>query len=111
MRLRGLQVVAIFTLTLLSADLAAAQASHQGPCAQIIAACEKAGFERGAARVGLGIQVDCLRPLMQRGVQPRRAGAPLSQVDADLIAACRAANPNFGQPSAPPAPLTKGAGQ
>jgi hypothetical protein len=111
MRLHGLQIVTVVTLAHLGAGFAAAQASRTGPCAQIIAACEKAGFERGAARVGLGIQVDCVRPLMHGGVQPRRATAPLPQVDPELIAACRAANPNFGQLTAPPTPTPKAPGQ
>jgi N-acetylglucosamine-6-sulfatase len=99
------------TLVLLGAGLASAQAPRQGPCGQIMAACEQAGFERGAARTGNGIQVDCVRFILQGGAPPRRAAKPLPQIGAELIAACRASNPNFGQspaqasqPAAPAAP-------
>jgi arylsulfatase A-like enzyme len=118
MRLRGLGIGAICAMLAIPvAGIAAAQAPRRGPCAEIIAACEQAGFERGAARAGNGLQVDCVRPIMQGGVQPPRAAKPLPQVAADLLTACRAANPSFGQPPAgllqppngllqPPAPAT-----
>jgi hypothetical protein len=89
-------VVLCATVILLGADGAAAQAPRRGPCAQIVAACEQAGFERGAARAGNGIQVDCVRPIMQGAAQPRRATKPLPQISPDLVAACRESNPNLG---------------
>jgi N-acetylglucosamine-6-sulfatase len=95
-------VVLCATVILMGADGAAAQAPRRGPCAQIITACEQAGFERGAARAGNGIQVDCVRPIMQGGAQPRRATKPLPQISPDLVAACRESNPNLGQPPTPP---------
>src|SRR6266851_4259210 len=78
-------------------------AQAPGPCAQIIAACQQAGFTPGGARTGDGIQVDCVRPIMQGSEQPRRAAKPLPQIDLQLVAACKARNPNFGQRNAPPA--------
>jgi hypothetical protein len=90
------------TVVLMRVVVAPAQAPRQGPCAQVVAACEQAGFERGAAKLGNGIQVDCVRPIMQGGVQPRRATKPLPQVGPELVAACRASNPNFGQAPSPP---------
>ena len=85
-----------------------ASAQGQGPCAQIRAACEQAGFARGAAKEGNGIQVDCLRPIMLGTPQPRRASIPLPQVDPQLVEACKARNPAFGEPPAPP---SQGPGQ
>jgi len=34
------------------------------PCAKITAACSQAGFVPNGAKVGLGIAVDCIRPIM-----------------------------------------------
>ena len=97
--------------------LGAATATHAaqapgGPCGQIVAACQQAGFVQGGGRGGDGVQVDCVRPIMLGTAQPRRATKPLPQVDAEIVAACRARNPEFGQrnrapadtspPSAPP---------
>jgi hypothetical protein len=103
MRPRGMALGAICAIVVLSGvDFGAAQAPRRGPCGQITAACEQAGFERGAARAGNGILLDCVRPIMQGGTQPRRATKPLPQVGPELVAACQASNPNFGQSNAPP---------
>ena len=72
-------------------------ARDQGSCGQIAAACESAGFVRGAAREGAGLKVDCINPIMQGTPQPPRASKPLPQVDPQLVADCRASNPRFGQ--------------
>jgi len=87
----------------------------QGPCEQIRAACQGAGFVQGGARGGNGLQADCIDPLMQGTPQPRKASRPLPQVDPNTVAACHATNPTFGQPRAlrsesggqpsPPSPL------
>ena len=76
----------------------------QGPCAQILATCEQAGFVRGGAPTGNGLQVDCVRPIMAGTPQRPRATKPLPKVDAELISACKTRNPNFGQRGAPAAP-------
>jgi hypothetical protein len=69
-----------------------------GPCAQIMAACKRAGFVRNGAKTGAGIMVDCIRPLMM-GTPPQVQGTkPLPQIDPQLIAACKRRNPNFGTP-------------
>lgn len=74
-----------------------------GPCGQIVAACQQAGFTRGGARTGEGIQVDCIVPIMQATEQRRRAAKPLPQIDPQVVTACKARNPNFGQRNALPA--------
>jgi hypothetical protein len=86
----------------LTAPLAAQPAGREGPCRQIAAACRSAGFERNAARAGNGIVVDCIRPIMQATPQPPRASKALPQVDPQLVAACQANNPDFGQAPVPP---------
>jgi hypothetical protein len=61
----------------------------QGPCAQILIACEQAGFVRGGARAGNGLQVDCVRPIMGGESQRRQASKPLPHVDAQLVSTSR----------------------
>jgi len=79
-------------------EAASAQAAWgQGPCEQIAAACQSAGFIRGGATAGEGLLVDCLEPIMRGAAQPRKASKPLPRVDAQLVAACKAENPAFGQ--------------
>jgi hypothetical protein len=75
-------------------------AQEQSPCNQIKTACADAGFKPGAARDGIGIVVDCIRPVMQGVPQRAKAAKPLPQIDAKLVAACKEKNPNFGQEKA-----------
>jgi hypothetical protein len=79
----------------------------RGPCAQVIAACQKAGFVRGGTNSRNRLQIDCIQPIMQGKVAEYKAGKPLPELDSQLLVACRARNPRFGQPQAPPS----GAGQ
>jgi hypothetical protein len=57
-------MIPIGTLCLLGIGLTlpfgATSARDQGPCGQIAAACESAGFARGAAREGAGLRADCI---------------------------------------------------
>jgi hypothetical protein len=73
--------------------LAEAQTA-KGPCQQIRAACRDAGFATGSAKEGVGLLVDCVRPIVQGKAQRPKASKPLPQI----VIACKAANPNFGQP-------------
>lgn len=77
-------------------------APAQGPCAQIIAACQAAGFVQGAAKAGKGLQVDCVEPIMQGKAAESNSSQPLPTIDPKIVAACKARNPKFGQPAAPP---------
>src|SRR5262249_59833413 len=86
-----------------------------GPCAQIAAACQQAGFVRNGAKSGIGIVVDCIRPIMVGTPQGVQGVKPLPQIDPQLVAACKQQNPNFGtarraspQPSGPPATKPSG---
>jgi class 3 adenylate cyclase len=56
----------------------------RGPCAQITAACQGAGFTLGASREGTGLQADCIAPIMQGTSQPRRARQPLPRGQAHV---------------------------
>ncbi len=90
-------------LAALAAKGAAKQAAkEEGPCGEVTAACERAGFARGAARAGGGLQVDCVNPIMQGTSQPKRVGKPLPQINPQVVAACKTSNPAFGQGNAPP---------
>jgi hypothetical protein len=69
----------------------------QGPCARILAACQQAGFVTGGRKSGLGLQVDCIRPIMAGRPQPPSARQPLPRVGPRVVEACRASDPTFGQ--------------
>ncbi len=75
-----------------------------GPCEQIAAACQRAGFAQGDARSGNGLIVDCVAPIMQGGPQPPRASKTLPPIDPHLVAACKAKDPRFGQARAAASP-------
>jgi hypothetical protein len=68
------------------------------PCDQITAACTAAGFTQGGVSTGTGLQVDCVIPIMQGIAQPASAARPLPHVAPDVVSACKARNPRFGQP-------------
>jgi arylsulfatase A-like enzyme len=83
------------------------QARQEGPCGEITAACQRAGFVRGDARGGNGLLRDCVQPIMQGRPQPPQARVPLPQVDPQTVADCRASNPGqakgpAAEPTAPP---------
>ena len=96
----------IVKLSSIVLGLGAASASHaamaRGPCEQITAACRDAGFVRGGAKAGNGLQVDCINPIMQGTTQTHRNSNPLPQVNPQVVAACKARNPGFGQRNASP---------
>jgi hypothetical protein len=109
MRRIPITIAAFFTLVIGSAVPSTAQpARDRGPCGEITAACQSAGFTQGGIRDGTGLLADCIVPIMQGTAQPRQARNPLPQVDPKLVADCKASNPRFGQgsvpPSEPPAP-------
>jgi hypothetical protein len=85
-----------------------ANTQENAPCAQIKIVCTEAGFAQGHAKDGAGLMVDCIRPVMQGVPQRAKAAKPLPQIDPKIIAACKAKNPNFGQPK--PAPSKSSAG-
>jgi hypothetical protein len=72
------------------------------PCAQIREACLQAGFIPNGVNMGIGIIVDCIRPIMAGTPQPKRAAKPLPQIAPELVAACKSRNPNFGGAANPP---------
>jgi hypothetical protein len=86
----------------LAAPATAAVGQGRGSCAQIRAACQSAGFVQGAANLGVGLQVDCIIPIVLGTAQRPRARKPLPQVDPQLVAECTAGDPNFGRPHVPP---------
>jgi hypothetical protein len=89
--------MSIPTLCTLVAGLAVPLTAQQGPCAQITAACKNAGFTLGGASTGTGLQADCVIPVMQGIAQPAAAARPLPQIDPQVVAACKASHPSFGQ--------------
>ncbi|MFY9840668.1 MAG: hypothetical protein WAK55_30220 [Xanthobacteraceae bacterium] len=84
------------------------------PCAQIAAACREAGFIPNGASMGVGIMLDCIRPIVIGTAQRMQATKPLPQIDPQVVMACEEQSPNFGtggatsRPSAQPATTQSG---
>ena len=72
-------------------------------------ACEQAGFKFGSAGQGIGLLVDCIRPIMDNAPSPS-SSKPLPDLDAGIVKACKAKNPDFGKPkpNGQPGPATSG---
>jgi hypothetical protein len=66
------------------------------PCAQIRMACSQAGFVPNGAKMGVGIAVDCIRPIVVGMPQREQATKPLPPFDPQVVVACKARSPNFG---------------
>ena len=89
-----------------------------GPCAQIRAVCAQAGFVPSGANMGVGMVVDCIRPIMAGTPQRPRSAKPLPPIDPQVVVACKNQNPNFGmaggakaQPNGQPTRTTQSPGQ
>lgn len=78
-----------------------AQAAPPPPCQEIRAACQSAGFILHEARAGDGLYADCVVPIMRGIAQPPKAVRPLPPVPPQVVAACRAADPVFGEKHRP----------
>ena len=76
---------------------ACAEEKAEGPCREIKEICEKAGFVKGEAKQGYGLWMDCIDPIMQGKAQPANARKPIPSVKPELVSACKAKHPNFGQ--------------
>jgi arylsulfatase A-like enzyme len=96
-----IQVALICQIVLALAGASTSQAAEAPACDEIVAACKQAGFVPGGGRAGGGLEVGCVRPIMQGRAQPRRASKPLPQIDPQLVAACKKSDPTFGQRNAP----------
>jgi hypothetical protein len=87
---------------ILIATLAAPlSAQPSQPCEQIVRACRSAGFIFGDYKEGNGLWVDCLSPIMDGTDQPPTAKIALPELSAEVVAACKATGPNFGQGKEP----------
>jgi N-acetylglucosamine-6-sulfatase len=104
MMMRGLLTPICCLLLAVVLTTPSAAPAAQDACAQIRAACQRAGFTSGGARDGSGLQVDCVMPIMQGAPQPKRASKALPQIDPQLVDACKESNPRFGQGRGQPAP-------
>jgi hypothetical protein len=104
MRYLRFSSLSLGTLLAAAAATSGAQppAHEPGPCEQIVAACKQAGFIEGDARTGNGLHVDCIGPIVRGTAQPPKAKIPLPQVSPDVVAACKAKHPNFGEGKGPP---------
>ena len=73
-----------------------ANADERTPCLKIKQVCEQAGFRQNAVADGIGLQVDCIRPIIEGTGQRKSAAKPLPAIDAAVVVACKAKNPRFG---------------
>jgi hypothetical protein len=93
----SLLLTGAFSLSLTQpAQPAAAQPVPWHPRAQIRAACIRAGFVPKGAKMGVGIALDCIQPIMVGTPQRKQASQPLPLLDPQVVAACKERNPNFG---------------
>jgi hypothetical protein len=67
------------------------------PCAQIAAARRQAGFIPNGAKIGAGIMLDCIRPVMIETAQRKQASKRLPQIDPQVVMAWKGQIPNFGE--------------
>ena len=80
-----------------SAQSASTQPVRWHPCAQIKTACTRAGFVPNGAKMGAGIMVDCIQPIIAGTPQRKQATKALPQIDPQVVAACIKRSPNFGK--------------
>lgn len=85
----------------LSVPLRAQPGPMGGPCAEIRAACRQAGFVPNGARMGLGIALDCIQPIMIGTPQRKQTTKALPQIDPQVVQACKERSPNFGMDGGP----------
>ena len=93
--------LAVLAVSALAAGPLQAQKA-QAPCQELRAACQRAGFTAGGAKEGAGILIDCIAPIIGGTAQRPKAKKPLPQIDLQIVEACKAANPSFGQPQSDP---------
>jgi hypothetical protein len=99
MRCRMEIICPCLVLTTILAFGLPAKAEERTPCLKIKQVCEEAGFKQNALAEGIGLQVDCIRPIIEGTKQRQAAAKPLPTIDAAVVAACKARNPKFGVPS------------
>ena len=90
-------MMAACVMVIAASGFAADAPDKEGPCKEIKEACEKAGFVKGDAKQGFGLWVDCIDPIMRGSMQPAAAKKPLPPVDVNVVNACKARHPNFGE--------------
>jgi len=98
----GLLYSAVFSVSLAQEPLPVpAQSVPWHPCAKITAVCSQAGFVPNGAKTGVGIEVDCIRPIMAGTPQRAQATKALPQVDPQVVQACKERSPKFGMDGGP----------
>ena len=68
---------------------------HSHPCAEITHACKAAGFLSSGAQ-GTAVLNDCITPIIDGTPQPSSPTIPLPHVSPEVVARCRASDPNYG---------------
>lgn len=74
-----------------------AQGGAPGPCKQIAKACQDAGFIKGDWKKGDGLWRDCVDPIIQGQTTAPGGTKALPTVDPNVVAACKAKHPKYGE--------------
>ena len=96
MRQKWMAVGVSFVVAVSVVGSATHAAPSRGPCRLVVSACLDAGFVQGGARYGNGLWKDCVTPIMQGWGQ---RGGQLPRLAPNIVAACQASHPTFGQPN------------
>jgi hypothetical protein len=93
----------LLSVTMAVPLLAQTPAPKEGtnPCWQVEGVCKKAGFIDKGTNVGKGLWSDCIEPIMQGKPQTKAAKLPLPEVSPQLVAACKAKDPSYGEGGKP----------
>jgi hypothetical protein len=91
--LLGLVVVLAQSAELTPTQAAATQTVPWHPCARITGA----GFTHYGTKMGFGMEVDCIQPIVFGTPQRKQATKALPQIDPQVVSACKKRNPNFGK--------------
>lgn len=76
----------------MAAALAAPVFAAENPCDAIGKACVSAGYKQGEAKEGEGLYYDCVDPIMKG---KKATGKKQPDITPQMIAACKAVDPNF----------------
>jgi hypothetical protein len=71
----------------------------------------RAGFDPSDGKMGIGLMVDCIRPIMGGTPQRKQATKALPQIDPEIVTACKQQNPIFGEGGRADQPTTKPSGR
>ncbi len=93
----------LLTVTLTVPLYAAPPESKETPnaCREVEGACRHAGFVDKGSGEGKGLWSECIEPIMQGRPQSKGAKLPLPKVSSQVVSACKAKDPSYGEADKP----------